>query len=181
MRWTVLAVSVGLVAAVAGCTKSGGASAKACGGPADAQPVARQVGGYLMIGEPPKLSTQPPVPVAAILADPAKYDGKELRITGQIAEMCEKKGCWITLADAATKKDLFVKFTCSEEGGRIVPMEAAGRTAIIEGVVSVTEISEDEARHYAEDKGASKAEIAKIVGPQKQIRVSSPNVQIAMK
>lgn len=180
MRWTVLAVAAGLVLAAAGCSKSGGRAATASGNPADAQPVARQVGGYLVIGEPLKLSTQPPVPVAAILANPAKYDGKELRITGQIAEICEKKGCWITLADPATKKDLFVKFTCSEQGGRIVPLEAAGRTAIIEGVVSIAEISEDEARHYAEDKGASKAEIAKIVGPQKQIRVSSPNVQIAM-
>jgi hypothetical protein len=168
---------VSAAAIVGGCAKDSKPAAAAA---AEKQPVVSASGGYVSIGDPMKLSSAP-VPVAAVLASPTSYTGKPIRIAGTVEGVCETKGCWINLSDPASNQKLFVKFTCSDEGGRIVPMEAKGRPAIVEGTVVVKEISEADARHYAEDGGASKEEIAKIVGPQKQITVSSPSVQIAMR
>ena len=39
-------------------------------------------------------------------------------------------------------------------------------------------MSEAQARHLAQDAGASEAEINKIVGPQPQLRISGPAVTI---
>jgi hypothetical protein len=58
-------------------------------------------------------------------------------------------------------------------------MEAVGKMASIEGTFHVTEISQDEARHYKEDTGASPDEIAKIVGPQKILKMAAPAARIA--
>jgi len=180
MRKVTLAVSLVLAAGVVGCNKDGASAGGSGGGSAAGQPLVTTSAGYVHIGDPLTLGEQAPVPVSAVLANPAGFAGKPIRIAGTVDKVCEKKGCWITMTDPAAKKELFVKFTCSDEGGRIVPMEAKGRPAIVEGTVTVREISEGEARHYAEDEGASKEAIAKIVGPQKQITVKSPAVQIAM-
>jgi len=57
-------------------------------------------------------------------------------------------------------------------------MEAVGHQAIVEGTLEVTEISEAQARHFAEDAGKSPDQIARIVGPQKQIRFKSPAAKV---
>ncbi|MFN4244447.1 MAG: DUF4920 domain-containing protein [Tepidisphaerales bacterium] len=191
MRRVVLAVLTGSVAVAgvtAGCAKSekataasaGGLPAAACATEGDGKPMVASGGKVLQIGDAPKLTHLTPVPVSVVLADPSAYAGKPVRVMGTIDQVCETRGCWVTLKDGASGRELFVKFTCSPEGGRIVPMEAAGKLAIVEGEVEIREISEADARHFAEDAGKSKEEIAKIVGPQKQVRVASPNVQIAM-
>jgi hypothetical protein len=108
-----------------------------------------------------------------VLGNIDKYDGKVLRVSGKIAEVCAHKGCWIRLAGPGGGETLFVKFTCPVSG-RLVPMEAVGREAIVHGTLQVAEISEAEARHYKEDGGAAPAEIAKIVGPQKIITMKAP-------
>ena len=72
---------------------------------------------------------------------------------------------------------LFVKFSCPVKG-RLIPMEALGHLAIVEGSFKLSEISEADARHYAEDAGKSPEEIAKIVGPQNQLRMSAPAAMI---
>ena len=37
------------------------------------------------------------VAAAEVLANPAKYDGKEVRVTGDIHSVCVKKGCWMRI------------------------------------------------------------------------------------
>jgi len=81
------------------------------------------------------------------------------------------------LTDEAAAETVFVKFTCPVDG-RLIPMAAVGHQALVEGVLTVEEITEGEARHYQEDAGASTAEIAKIVGPQKQLSIMAPAARI---
>jgi hypothetical protein len=133
---------------------------------------------YRTFGEPASGKTDmPTVPVQAAMKDAEQYNGKHLYLTGTVASVCPKKGCWITLGDADAKP-MFIKFTCPVDG-RLIPMEAVGKPAIVEGIVKVVTLSEAEARHYKEDAGASAEEIAKIVGPQTQITVASPSARIA--
>lgn len=132
-------------------------------------------------GEPMTVPASQTVTVSQLMASPEKYVNTPVRITGTIDGVCEKKGCWATLTDGKAKEPLFVKFTCpAEENGRIVPLEAKGRPATVQGVVKIKEVSQEDARHYAEDAGKSKVEIEKIVGWQKQVTVSSPSVQVVM-
>jgi hypothetical protein len=125
-----------------------------------------------------KLTDAQTVSVDKLLASPAEYDGKYVRVSGQVSNVCPKKGCWLQLHDDKTNENLFVKFPDPEQG-RLIPMDAVGKPAIVEGTVKVKEISEAMARHYKQDAGAPQAEIEKIVGPQKQISITNGSAQIA--
>src|SRR5438067_3358397 len=43
------------------------------------------------------LSAAPSTPASAVLQDPRKYDDRDVKITGQVGAVCQKKGCWMTL------------------------------------------------------------------------------------
>lgn len=129
-------------------------------------------------GQPLRLNNADMIQADELLTAPTGFDGKFVRVRGEVTEVCAAMGCWLKLKGGKGEQTLFVKFTCPVEGARLVPLEAVGHTAVIEGTVTVEEISEDEARHYANDAGKSTDQIAKIVGPQKQVRIASPGVLI---
>lgn len=129
-------------------------------------------------GEPMKLTDADAVPVGKVIASPGSYDGKYTRVSGQVTKVCPHKGCWMEITDSTTTETLFVKFEDPEEG-RLIPMEAVGQVVVVEGVVKVKEISEEHARHYKEEGGATPQEVAKIVGPQKRLMMTDPRAQIA--
>lgn len=128
-------------------------------------------------GQPMKMSRSDTIDAANVFANKTAYDGTYVRVRGKVDSVCKSMGCWLRLTDDAGKETLFVKFTCPVEG-RLIPLEAVGRTAIVEGTLEVGEISEAEARHYREDAGASPEEIAAIVGPQKIVRMQSPAARV---
>lgn len=129
-------------------------------------------------GEPMKLKDVDTVPVAKVIANPSAYDGKFIRVAGKVASVCEAKGCWLRMSESGQGETLFVKFTCPVDG-RLIPMDAVGHSVVVEGTLKVEQMSEAEAKHYAEDAGKPAAEIAKIVGPQKNIRIASPAAEVA--
>lgn len=128
-------------------------------------------------GEKMKSAADKTACIKDVLENPKDYDGKFVRISGQVESVCAAKGCWMELSYPGATDTLFVKFSCPVNG-RLIPMEAAGHLAIVEGTFTAGEISEAEARHYAGDAGKSPAEIAKIVGPQKQLRMSAPAAMV---
>lgn len=130
-------------------------------------------------GEPMKLTDKEAMPVRLLLADPGKFENQFVRVTGNVSEICEKKGCFLEMTDTVTARKLFVKFTCPIDGERLIPMSAMGKPVTVEGTLKIATITEDQARHYAKDSGTKPEEIAKIVGPQKQITLSSPAASVA--
>jgi Domain of unknown function (DUF4920) len=157
-----------------GCTQSG---MECCADDATAAKPHAVEPKYTSFGAPATRPTEKTVAVSAVMSDAQQYSGKYLSLTGTVASVCPKKGCWLTLSDQDSKP-MFIKFTCPVDG-RLIPMEAVGRPAVVEGLVKVVTLSETEARHYKEDAGASQEEIEKIVGPQTQITVMSPAAKIA--
>ncbi len=150
--------------------------------------VAVLVGGFMLVhagcgpqrarfGEPMTLGERDTMPVARVLPDAAAYDGKYVRVGGKVTDVCAMKGCWLRLGDDTTPDTVFVKFHCPIEG-RLIPMEAVGHVAVVEGKVTIEEISEEDARHYAEESGQPAAEVAKINGPQRHVRIASPAAEI---
>lgn len=129
-------------------------------------------------GEPMTLAESDTISVGKLLANASAYDGKYVRVHGTVLAVCESKGCWMDIGSAADAEErLYVKFTCPVEG-RLIPMEAAGHKAVVEGTLAVQEITESEARHYADEAGKSAEEIRAIQGPQKRIRLMAPAAAI---
>ncbi len=125
-----------------------------------------------------RLADRDTVAVAAVLRDRDAYDDHYLRVRGTVAEVCARKGCWLTLNDGQGGETVFVQFNCPIEG-RLIPTEAVGHPVTVEGKLNVTEITEEAARHFAEDAGAGPDKIARIVGPQKQVQIASPAARVS--
>ncbi|SJN33240.1 hypothetical protein FM107_07695 [Sphingobacterium sp. JB170] len=103
------------------------------------------------------------------LKSAGKFSGQ---VKGKVVEVCKKKGCFLTL-----KRDngetVMVRFT---DYAYFVPEDIIGKTVAVEGRAKVKETSVDWLKHYAEDKGASKEEIAKIDKPGKDISIVADGV-----
>lgn len=79
------------------------------------------------------------------------------KMTGKIIEVCSKKGCWMTL-DMDGENEVMVRF---KDYGFFMPLNAEGEV-VVNGKAYVSETSVEDLRHYAEDAGKSKEEIATI-------------------
>jgi hypothetical protein len=132
--------------------------------------------GYKLYGA--SLKQARTIPAEKVFENPDAYDGKTVRLAGRIDAVCPKRGCWLTLRQGKTL--LRARFVESGEctKGFFVPRDAAGHDVILEGTVHQEELSEEKARHYLKDGGASEAEINKIIGPQKALVIVCTGVAI---
>lgn len=89
-------------------------------------------------------------------------DTIKAKMMGKIEEVCSAKGCWMSL-DMNGDNEVMVKF---KDYGFFMPLNAEGEV-VINGKAYVSETSIDELRHYAEDAGKSKEEIAAITETQR--------------
>ncbi|SFU34066.1 protein of unknown function [Pustulibacterium marinum] len=102
--------------------------------------------------------------LAAEYKDLKPGDSLEIKFEGTIDEVCQKKGCWMTV-DLGDNKETFVRF---KDYGFFVPLNAGKREAVVSGKAFVTETSVDELRHYAKDAGKTEEEISQITEPKKE-------------
>ena len=114
-----------------------------------ASPAATPTPPSLTRGE--KLKGAAPVELAKLLESPADFEGKTVAVEAKVRKACEKKGCWMELA--GTEKGPGVRVTFKDYGF-FVPLDSAGSTAKVEGVVKVAMLDEAKAKHY-EAEGAT--------------------------
>lgn len=106
------------------------------------------------------------------LARPAEYSGKPVRVSGEIGEVCQVKGCWMMVGDASQK--IRVRF---KDYGFFVPKDSAGRQVVMEGLLEEKEISVEQQKHYLEDAG-KKEEAAQVTAPRKELTFLASGVAI---
>ena len=70
-------------------------------------------------------------------------DTINVKLTTKINEICQNKGCWMTL-DLGNDENAFVKF---KDYGFFVPMNAQKRESVVEGKAFVEETSVAELKH----------------------------------
>lgn len=95
----------------------------------------------------------------------AQFDGKEAletKISGNIEEVCSKKGCWMVI-NLGDDKDMRITFKDYEF---FVPLDAAGKETIIQGTATMDTTTVEMLKHYAEDAGDSQEEIDAITEPE---------------
>lgn len=82
----------------------------------------------------------------------------EVKVYGKILEVCQHTGCWLTF-DLGNGEEIMVNM---KDHDFYVPMDAAGKTAWVEGLAIRELISVELLKHYAEDAGRSQEYIDAI-------------------
>lgn len=112
------------------------------------------------------------VSLAEITAKADQYNGKTVKVKGTIKDVCQREGCWLVLADGTNEMRVAMKdhkFT--------VPKDSGNKTVIVEGVIEKKTLTEEMARHYAEES-AGKIDPNSIKGPQVVISMTATGVRI---
>ncbi len=111
---------------------------------------------------------------AELLTQLKKADSIRVKVKGNIASCCQAKGCWMKMPLTASQ-EMTVKF---KDYGFFVPKNAGGKAAVIDGWAYKELVSVDELKHFAEDAGKSKEEIAKITKPEERVTFMADGVLI---
>jgi Domain of unknown function (DUF4920) len=97
-----------------------------------------------------------------------------VKFKGKISEVCQKKGCWMTVPLDGGQTTM-IRF---KGYGFFMPLNAGNREAVVEGVAFVRETPVEELKHYAKDAGKSEAEISKITEPKREFAFVASGVLI---
>ncbi len=102
----------------------------------------------------------------------AENNGKVVLVTGSVSEVCQKMGCWMTMSDGTntTRVKTLHEF--------FLPKDIAGRNAVVIGTFKVTEISEDQAKHYNDESKNPKIKTEDISGPQEAYEIEAIGIKI---
>ncbi|MCX7768445.1 MAG: DUF4920 domain-containing protein [Flavobacteriales bacterium] len=138
-------------------------------GHSSAPPDAQSTGTFGAPFEPQ--NTQPVSILPELLANADSVVGC---FEGPIVEVCQKKGCWMTLGLGHNK----VARVTFKDYGFFVPKTAGGRHAIVKGVARKEIITVEMLRHYAQDRGASKEEVEAIKEPETEWSIVAEGVII---
>lgn len=112
-----------------------------------------------------EISLKEKTSISKILEQPEEYVGKTVLVEGEILEVCAMAGCWMELKSDVENQKVKVKV---KDGDIVFPVEAKGKSALVEGTVYKIELSKEEAieyyQHVAEEQGTSFDE-ASVTGP----------------
>lgn len=114
------------------------------------------------------------LPVSKIATTMGDQNTAEMKITGEVVEVCKKKGCWMTLK-TSTGEAMRITF---KDYAFFMPMDIVGKKVALDGIAKKQTISVETLRHYAEDAHKSAVEIAKIKEPKKELAFEAKGVVI---
>ena len=119
-----------------------------------------------------------PVNLADLVANPAAYDGKTVRVEGTITDVCAKRGCWMRLgADAAPDTVLF-KVT---DGVIVFPMSDRGRYAVADGVAHAVPLDLERTREILAERAkaaGTKFDPATVTTPLTTVRLEGLGARV---
>jgi hypothetical protein len=96
------------------------------------------------------------------------------KIKGTVGSVCEKKGCWMKLAQM-DGDGIMIRF---KDYKFFMPLNIVGKDVVLQGEAKKTVISVEMLKHYAEDAGKSKEEIEKITEPKTEIEFIATGVLV---
>ncbi|MCC3157037.1 DUF4920 domain-containing protein [Hymenobacter sp. 15J16-1T3B] len=113
-------------------------------------------------------------PMTALPTLLGTQDSAKVKLIGEASDVCQAKGCWMTLA-TADGKQMRVRF---KDYAFFVPKDTKGKTVVIDGWVHREEVSVADQQHYAKDAGKSDKEVAAITKPVQQVNFLADGVLI---
>ncbi len=129
------------------------------------------------------LTLKEATPIAELRAHPDQFAGKRVLVEGIIQDVCQKKGCWITVSDGSSSEPLQVKV---DDDVIVFPKSGKGWSVRAEGVLSVKTMTREElvkqARHEAEEQGKLEGfDASGIEGPKTIVRIEGEGAEIQKK
>ena len=109
-----------------------------------------------------------------VFADLKPGDSLNTRFEAEVAEVCQSKGCWMRV-NLPNEETVMVRF---KDYGFFVPKDISGQKVVVEGKAFISEVTEEERRHLAEDGGAADSVIAQIRGSEFQNGFEATGVRI---
>ncbi|MDB5221695.1 MAG: hypothetical protein JWN83_362 [Chitinophagaceae bacterium] len=98
---------------------------------------------------------------------------KEIKVKGKVVEVCKAEGCWLRMETAGGTMMIRMK-----DHKFFVPVSMQGKTIVADGTATLKETSVGMLKHYAEDAGKSKKEIAAIKEPKKEIVLQAKGILV---
>mgnify|MGYP000172642332 CR=1 FL=1 len=116
--------------------------------------------------------------ISEIIANPEKYKGKKVLVEGMITNVCEKRGCWISIA--GDEKYQTMKFKVVD-GEIVFPVSEKGKNVIAQGTISVKTLSKEQqieiAKEEAEEYGTP-FDSTKITGEKIMVQLKGEGAEI---
>ena len=131
-----------LVIVFGGC--KGVAPAPAPAPAPEAAPAASAEAAWTHYGAPFSATTK--VSAADLLANPAQFEGQTLQITGRVADVCSKAGCWMVISEGDKSIRVLMK-----DHSFAVDKQGAGSDCTVEGTIEAKAVDPATVQHFAEE------------------------------
>jgi Domain of unknown function (DUF4920) len=123
-----------------------------------------------------KITAKDAVTYDAMLSKLGKAEKLDnVKVTGTVEAVCKAKGCWMNISSDKGAPSMFVKF---KDYAFFMPKDIAGKKVVMVGNAFKETTSVDELRHFAQDEGKSKEDIAKITKPKEDIKFVATGVLV---
>ena len=94
------------------------------------------------------------------------------KLKAKVTDVCQMKGCWMKL-DIGNEKEIMVNF---KDYSFFVPKNIIGKKVVVSGEAFKRNISVDELKHYARDRGEKELAISLIVEPKEIYSLTAKGV-----
>ena len=94
------------------------------------------------------------------------------KLEAKVTDVCQMKGCWMKL-DIGNEKEIMVNF---KDYSFFVPKNIIGKKVVVSGDAFKRNISVDELKHYARDRGENESAISLIVEPKEIYSLTAKGV-----
>ena len=141
--------------------------------------------GLILMAQPPegdantgmvfgkKTTADGAIPVSELASKLKEKESLELKVSGKVKEVCKAEGCWLKME--TENGAMMIKM---KDHAFLVPLSMNGKTIVVDGIVTLKETSVEMLKHYAEDAGKSKEEIAAIKEPKKEITMQAKGILV---
>ena len=128
------------------------------------------------VGEPVDVAEV--TPIADILAAPGDYEGKTVKVEGEVDGVCTRMGCWMDIGDEAGNH-IRIKV---QDGVIVFPGDSVGKKACAQGTVTIQEMTREQyvawQKHLAEEGGKPFDEAAVGEGPFTTVQIAGTGADI---
>lgn len=117
-------------------------------------------------------------PIEEIVGDPGVWEGRHVRISGQVEGVCAMQGCWM---DLVSSEDVTLRVKV-DDGVIVFPPQAIGHRATAEGLVEIVDMTRERyvawLRHAADEEGREFDTASVGDGPYRIVRLRGLGAEI---
>ena len=161
-------------AALAQSQPSAGAPAAGATGP-DGRPLPLAAGQTGHYGAAFTVTT-PAVPLSQALQT-CVGTGQACLVDATVERVCQVSGCWFTVAAPDVQATVRIRM---KDYAFFVPRNIVGARSTFEGTLTLEDVPEQEAQHYADDEAAAGGERRVVDGPERTYAFMITGVRVTM-